>query len=289
MLQRSAEGTQLMTGLSQSIHPILVDPAQLEVALTNLIGNARDATDGSGRVILETRNIELTANLFDDDQTFVPGDYVLVAVRDSGPGMTADVAARACEPFFTTKAPGKGSGLGLSQVYGFVKSAGGHLRIESQPSRGTSVLMYFPKAVKPAPVEVKSVSAPAASKTAGTEVVLVVEDDPDVRDVTSAAVADLGYEVREATNAREALELLRTDADVDLLFSDVIMPGGMTGIELVAAARRLRPALKVLLTSGNADAIQSRRAIAGEDFDIIEKPYPHSDLANKLRTIMRPA
>jgi signal transduction histidine kinase len=286
VLQRSAEGTQLLTGLTQTIHPILVDPGQFEVALTNLIGNARDATDGSGRVIVETRNVALTAGPFGDDQVIVPGDYVLVAVRDTRPRMASEVAARACEPFFTTKAPGKGSGLGLSQVYGFVKSAGGHLRIETQPGRGTSVLMYFPKAVKSAPVDVQSEPVPTPAKATTAEVVLVVEDDPDVREVTSVAVADLGYAVREAANAQEALELLRSDADVDLLFSDIVMPGGLTGVELAAEARRLRPGLKVLLTSGNAGAILSRQAITDGDLDVLEKPYPHSELANKLRTVM---
>jgi CheY-like chemotaxis protein len=216
----------------------------------------------------------------------VPGDYVLVAVRDTGSGMAPEIAARAFEPFFTTKAPGNGSGLGLSQVYGFVKNAGGLLRIETQPGRGTSVLMYFPKAAKPAPAEILPEPASATLPGPTSAVVLVVEDDADVREVTGAAVTDLGYRVREAANAREALEVLRSDADIDLLFSDVVMPGGMNGAELAAEARRLRPGLRVLLTSGDAGAILSRQDIDDGSVDVIEKPYPHKDLANRIRTIL---
>jgi signal transduction histidine kinase/ActR/RegA family two-component response regulator len=285
VLQRSAEGTELMTGLSQSVHPIFVDSSQFETALVNLIANARDATRGSGRVIIETGNVALTAKQFGNAPEPAPGDYVLVAVRDTGSGMSSEVAARAIEPFFTTKEAGKGYGLGLSQVYGFVKSAGGLMRIETQPGRGTSVNLYFPKAAK---VERREEEVPPAvsAPTPDGKTVLVVEDDPDVREVTVAAVADLGYDVREAANAQEALALLNTDTPVHLLFSDIVMPGDLSGVELAVQARRLRPTLKVLLTSGNAGAIPVAGTITENGFDILEKPYPHSDLMAKLRAAL---
>jgi signal transduction histidine kinase/ActR/RegA family two-component response regulator len=284
VLQRSAEGIELMTGLAQNVHPIFVDPAQFETALVNLIANARDATGGSGRVIIETGNVALAAKQFANVADAVPGDYVLVAVRDTGRGMSPEVAARAIEPFFTTKEPGKGPGLGLSQVYGFVKSAGGLMRIDSQPGRGTSVNLYFPKAAKAERgegLERQAISAAPDGKT-----VLVVEDDADVREVTVAAVADLGYVVREAANAQDALALLRTRTAIDLLFSDIVLPGDMSGLDLAIEAQRLHPNLKVLLTSGNAGAIPARGTGAAGNFEIIEKPYPHSDLAARLRAVM---
>ena len=287
LLLRSAEGTQLMTGLSQTVHPIHVDAGQFETALINLIANARDATGGKGRVIIETRNVDIGAAPLGPSQDLAPGAYVVVTVRDTGAGMTAEVAARAVEPFFTTKEPGQGSGLGLSQVYGFVKSAGGHLRLETQPGRGTSVHMYFPKAAQPVADADKPAAAPspAPPQRARRETVLVVEDDADVREVTIAAVADLGYAVHEAANAGEALEILRVDPAIDLLFSDIVMPGGMTGLELAVEARRIRPGLKVLLTSGNAGAIPPRDGHQRE-LEILEKPYPHNELATKLRAVM---
>jgi signal transduction histidine kinase/CheY-like chemotaxis protein len=286
VLQRSAEGTELMTGLAQSAHPIFVDSSQFETALVNLITNARDATRGSGRVIIETGNVALPARPFGNTPEPVPGDYVLVAVRDTGSGMSSDVAARAIEPFFTTKEAGKGSGLGLSQVYGFVKSAGGLMRIDTQPGRGTSVNLYFPRAAKAGRVEEEKTAAAVSATAPDGKTVLVVEDDPDVREVTVAAVADLGYGVREAANAQEALALLNTDTPVDLLFSDIVMPGDLSGIELAVQARRLRPTLKVLLTSGKAGAIPAAGTITENSFDVLEKPYPHSDLMAKLRVAL---
>lgn len=285
VLQRSAEGTELMTGLSQNVHPVFLDPTQFETALVNLITNARDAASGSGRVIIETGNVSLVDRQFTNAPDVVPGDYVLVTVRDTGRGMSPEIAARAIEPFFTTKEPGKGSGLGLSQVYGFVKSAGGLMRIDSQPGRGTSVNLYFPKAAKAERGDEQDRQTISAATSDG-KTVLVVEDDADVREVTVAAVSELGYVVREAANAQDALAFLRLRAPIDLLFSDIVLPGDMSGLDLAFEARRLRPNLKVLLTSGNAGAIPAHGTGAAGNFEIIEKPYPHSDLAAKLRTVM---
>ena len=252
---------------------------QFETALLNLIGNARDATGGRGRAIIETRNVTLDAGQLGSDPA--GGRYVLVTVRDTGPGMPPEVAARAFEPFFTTKNNGKGPGLGLSQVYGSVRSVGGHVRIDTQLGRGTSVHMYFPKSDQAAQPQPKpDQPAPALS---GGETILVVEDDPDVREVTLAALLDLGYRVQQAANAQEALDILRGSAPVDLVFSDIVMPGDMNGLALIAEARRIRAGVKVLLTSGHAEALLSHETGLNSEFDILEKPYHHDELATRLR------
>ena len=281
LLVRAAEGMEIMTWLSSSVHAVNVDAMQFETALLNLIGNARDATGGRGRAIIETRNVTFEASQLGSTSNATTGDYVLVTVRDTGPGMPAEVAARAFEPFFTTKETGKGPGLGLSQVYGFVRSAGGHVRLDSQPGRGTSVHMYFPKSDKVAVPQPKSDSLPPAAS--GGETILVVEDDPDVRDVTLAALVDLGYRVQQAANAQEALDILRGNGPIDLLFSDIVMPGEMNGMALAGEARRIRSGLKVLLTSGDAGAILSHEAGLDAGLDILEKPYHHEELAARLR------
>jgi CheY-like chemotaxis protein len=195
--------------------------------------------------------------------------------------MPQEVIARAFEPFFTTKTTGKAPGLGLSQVYGFVRSAGGHVGLDSQPGRGTTVHMYFPKSDKPAVAQPKP-ELPA-STTSGGETILVVEDDRDVREVTLAALIDLGYRVQSAANAQEALDILRGDAQIDLLFSDIVMPGEMNGLALAAEARHIRSGLKVLLTSGHAGTILSRETGLDCDLDVLEKPYHHEELATRLR------
>jgi signal transduction histidine kinase len=277
LLHRAAEGMQVMTGLSQVIHPIQVDAPQFEAALVNLIGNAKDS--GADRVIIETRNVTMNASQLGSMPDATPGEYVVVTVRDTGPGMPPEVAARAFEPFFSTKKSGRASGLGLSQVYGFMRSVGGHVRLDTQPGRGTSVHMYFPKSPGP---EIAGPSGTQGDAAAGEAVILVVEDDPDVRDVAVTAITDLGYKVRQAANGEEALQILQDGATVKLLFSDLAMPG-MNGVELVAAARKLRPNLKVLLTSGHPPSILSRQADADGTLEFLIKPYLQEDLAARLR------
>lgn len=280
LLNRAAEGMQVLTGLTPSIHPIEVDATHFEAALVNLIANAREA--GAGRVIIETRNVAIDAGQLGSMPDAAAGDHVMVAVRDTGPGMSADVAGRAFEPFFSTKKGGKSSGLGLSQVYGFVRGAGGHVRIDSQPGRGTSVCMFFPKSRNAS----EAAAAAPMPVAAGGETVLVVEDDPDVRDVTVAAITDLGYSVRQAANAEEALQILQADAPVRLLFSDVAMPGGMNGVQLASEARRLRPDLRVLLTSGHPGSILSHQNNVDSGLEVLVKPYLQEELASRLRRAM---
>ena len=226
-----------------------IDPGQLEHAMLNLVLNARDAMPDGGRLTIETANC-----VFDADQAWPeinPGQYVMIAVGDSGVGMTPDALARAFEPFFTTKDVGKGTGLGPSMVYGFVKQSGGHARIQSEVGSGTVVRLYLPRAI------VAEAAASAAPQTgtelpSGKETILFVEDDPMVRQYTGQHIVGLGYNVITAENAVEALALVESGAAPDLLFTDVVMPGGMNGRQLALKLRQRWPNLRVLYTSGYA-------------------------------------
>jgi CheY-like chemotaxis protein len=197
--------------------------------------------------------------------------------------MAPEVVARAVDPFFTTKEVGKGSGLGLSQVYGFVRGASGGLRIDSAPGRGTTVEIYLPKSTERPPQTSTLMPIRAAH---GEEKILVVEDDPDVLNVAVSGLVDLGYDVATATNAQEAMVILRGEGKVDVLFSDVVMPGGMNGAQLAVEARRLRPTLKVLLTSGYSGSALSEDHGVSEPVEVLRKPYLHEELANKLRLVI---
>ncbi|HVH81881.1 MAG TPA: ATP-binding protein [Stellaceae bacterium] len=234
-----------------------------------MLVNAGDAMPAGGTVTLQTRDVELDSSRAAHIPEATPGRYVMIAVEDTGEGMTPDVALRATEPFFTTKEVGKGTGLGLSQVYGFVRQSDGFLQIESSPGAGTSVRLYIPLADKalsaPDPV-------PAELGEGGSETVLVVEDDADVRLFAVNALEAHGYRALEARHAAEALEVLVRGERVDLLFTDAVMPGGTSGIELAQEARRLQPELKILITSGFA-ATETPLAELGENVLLLKKPY----------------
>ncbi len=253
------EQIEVVTMLSSVPAWVQIDPAQFETALLNLVINARDAMADGGRITIETRHVIVDPQPSADDPETRPGPHVMVAVGDSGVGMTPAVLARAFDPFFTTKEVGKGSGLGLSQVYGFTKTAAGQVKIRSALGSGTTVELYLPKSgdglVLPAP-EAGPASLPPA---AGRETILVVEDEEEVLAVTAESLRELGYHVRTAVNAAQALALLRGDQPIDVLFSDVIIPGGTDGAQLAVEARRLRPALKVLLTSGYTAAARASK------------------------------
>jgi signal transduction histidine kinase/CheY-like chemotaxis protein len=280
------EQIEVVTRLSPVLAPALIDPAQFETAILNLVINSRDAMTGSGRITIETRNVTVDLQYAADNPELTPGPYVMIAVSDCGTGMTPAVLARAFDPFFTTKEVGKGSGLGLSQVYGFVKTAGGHVTIDSELGVGTTVKLYLPKSsdrqIMPE-IGTETVSSRLAS---AHETILLVEDDEDVLVVAAESLRELGYQVVTAVNATQALEVLRGDRAVDLLFSDVIMPGGMNGAQLAVEARRIRPALKVLLTSGYTAAGLTREHGLPENLNIVEKPYQREELAKKLRLVI---
>jgi PAS domain S-box-containing protein len=255
---------------------VLADPAQVESSLINLAVNARDAMTEGGTLTIETSNV--TSRGEDDD---IPaGDFVLLLVADTGVGMTAEVLERAVEPFFTTKNLGHGTGLGLSMVYGFVKQSGGHVKIESAPNRGTRVRLYLPRS--DATVQPAVASETEAAEISGRDrTILLVEDDAGVRAVTAAMLKELQFTVIEADNGSHALDIVDSKPDIDLLFTDIVMPG-MNGFELGRRARERRPQLPVLYATGYSASYTAPEKGA----DVLTKPYREADLLTKLRVLL---
>ncbi|MQT12205.1 hybrid sensor histidine kinase/response regulator [Segnochrobactrum spirostomi] len=286
LLRRSlGETIELKTVVNGALHQAMVDASQFQNALLNLALNARDAMPRGGRVTIEISNTFLDPDYAQMYPQVRTGDYVLVAVTDTGAGMTEEVKSHAFEPFFTTKDVGSGTGLGLSMVYGFVKQSGGHVQLYSEIGQGTSVRLFLP-AVRAATTDGdREVAAAMAGIPRGHETILVVEDDPRVRRVAVARLIDTGYRVIEATNATEALAALRESPDIDLVFTDIVMPGGMTGIELAREVRVLRPEVPVLFTSGYAEPNVAGREI-GEGSSWLKKPYTARELATRLRELL---
>jgi signal transduction histidine kinase/CheY-like chemotaxis protein len=278
----AGENVQVTARLSPVLWPVRVDRTQFETALVNLLVNARDAMNGHGEVFIETRNTSLDLGAVPE---LTAGDYVLVAVSDNGSGMTPEVAARAFDPFFTTKDVGRGSGLGLSQTYGFARGASGQVRIRSRPGEGTTIEIYLPRSATPA-TRPEPFGLPPIRATTGREVVLVVEDDPQVVEIVVSGLVDLGYRVKTATDAQDALNILRSDPDIDVLFSDVVMPGGMNGAQLAVEAEAIRSDLKVLLTSGYAASALAKEHGLPETLELLAKPYKRDELAKKLQLVI---
>ena len=289
MLLRHAVGETIAfeVRLDPRIGPVSIDQAQFQSAILNLVVNARDAMSGKGRTLtIETFNLELDAERVAALGEIDPGPYVVVSVRDTGIGMSAETKARAVEPFFTTKEVGQGSGLGLSQVYGFARQSKGQIEIDSEPGRGTTVRLYLPRMAGAPTAEGRPSTLPE-TRAIGT--VLVVEDDSDVLEITLETLRSLNYQVYSAANAPEALTILQREVPIDVLFTDVVMPMGMSGIELAREARLMRPNLRILLSSGYArEALQGRESIPA-DLESIDKPYPQAMLAERLRTLLRRA
>ena len=284
----AGETVRLNFALDASAHLVLMDTAEFEAAVLNLVVNARDAlAPRGGCVTISSRNAPSSKV----PPGVVSGEYVVVAVADTGRGMTPEVAARAFEPFFTTKAFGAGSGLGLSQVYGFARAAGGAAVIHSAPGKGTTVELWLPRADQEhvaAAAQERNEPAPLRRARDG-EVVLAVEDEPDVLAAVTETLTDLGYHVLSAPDAAEALDCLRGDERVDLLFSDVVMLGGMTGVQLAKEATRLRPRLRVLLTSGHTNQTLEDQHALPAHLDILPKPYCQAELAARLHVVMQAA
>jgi signal transduction histidine kinase len=277
------EQIEIVSVLSPVLAPVQIDPAQFETAILNLAINSRDAMAGGGRITIETRNVTVDQQHAASDPEIAPGPYVMIAVSDSGAGMTPAVLARAFDPFFTTKEVGKGSGLGLSQVYGFAKTAGGYVTIYSELGIGTTVKLYLPQSSNRVTLLEPVAEALSLRSAKGRGTILVVEDDHDVLGVTAESLRELGYQVVTAVDAARALEILRGDQPIDLLFSDVIIPGGTNGAQLAVTARRVRPDLKVLLTSGYTAAALSLEHGLPDNLDVVGKPYQRDELAKKLR------
>ncbi len=282
MLTRTlGETIEVSMDLAPDAAQVEADIDQFETAILNLAVNARDAMPKGGRLHIETANVtfaEKPGTVLDAP----PGDYMLVAVSDNGEGMAPDVLAKAIEPFFTTKDAGAGTGLGLSMVYGFLKQLGGHARIYSEPGKGTRVSLYFPRADGQ---EATGAEPGAAEEQHGRgETVLLVEDDPDVRLVTQSRLERLGYRVIVAVDGPSALRVLRSDTHVDLVFSDIVMPGGMSGHDIAAVAKTARPEAAIVLTSGYSKELAGGGAPVATHF--LSKPYSKQKLAEVLRAAL---
>lgn len=286
MLRRTlGEAIEIELVRGAGLWPALVDPGQLESALLNLAINARDAMPRGGRLTIETANAFIDDTYAAQQDEVAPGQYVLIAVSDTGTGMDAATIARAFEPFFSTKEVGKGTGLGLSMVYGFVKQSGGHVKIYSELGDGTTVKIYVPRSDAGRSAETANGSE-KSKEPRGLETILLVEDDEIVRQHVERQLLDLGYTVITAANGPKAIAELRTGKHIDLLFTDMVMPGGMNGRELAEAALEQRPGLKVLFTSGYAENAVLHQGRLERGVQLIRKPYRRRDLATKLRQIL---
>lgn len=261
-----------------------VDPGQLEMAILNLAINARDAMPRGGRLTIETANALLDDAYSDTNEDIPAGQYVLISISDTGTGMRPEIAARAFEPFFTTKAVGKGTGLGLSMIYGFVKQSGGHIKIYSEVDHGTSLKMYLPRS---ASSQETTHELPGSRRYAGgSEHILVVEDDAMVRDNLVAQLKLLGYKITTAEDGPEALVALRQDHSISLLFTDIVMPGGMNGRQLADQAKVFRPDLRVLCTSGYTENAIVHHGRVDRGVHLLSKPYRRQELAMKVRKVL---
>ncbi len=286
LLRRTlGESIEIRTVIAKNLYRPLVDPNQLQNALLNLAINARDAMPAGGRMIIEVSNAEVDVDYAQSHPDVRPGRYAMIAVTDTGVGMSRDVLDRAFEPFFSTKGPGAGTGLGLSMVYGFAKQSGGHAQIYSEPGHGTTVRLYLPRAMEGEATVAAQTEVSASSFPARGERILVVEDDARVRRVTIQRLADLGYEVVEAESGPDALARMVELDGFDLLFTDMVMPGGMSGADLAREAVARDPSLRVLYTSGYAepDVVLNE---AGGSANWLRKPYTAIDLARKLRDVL---
>jgi PAS domain S-box-containing protein len=285
LLRRTLTGDiEIRQQLDPNAWPTKADPGQLENAVLNLVINARDAMPNGGTITLATRNVCISSDRASRDDGLRNGEYVVLEVIDNGFGMTTQTLKRVFEPFFTTKDVGKGSGLGLSMVYGFVKQSGGHIHITSSPSQGTTVHMYFPRAHAHARSEALPIATHATTELPrGQETVLVVEDNPEVRATTVDILGTLGYRVLEACNGHQALEQFMEHPDIALVFSDVMLPGGLLGTQLVQKLVERRPGLKILMTSGFSESgIMDRQLLDGR-IELLQKPYRLEDLARRIR------
>jgi PAS domain S-box-containing protein len=285
LLRRTlGEHVEIDLKLAANLWPALADSGQVENSLLNLAINARDAMPEGGKLTIETSNVHLDEDYASSNAEVTSGDYVMMAVTDTGTGMPPDVLAHVFEPFFTTKEIGKGTGLGLSMIYGFAKQSGGHAKIYSEIGHGTTVRLYLPRLTNESRRSDSAAATPPHK--GGGETILVVEDNPDVRRLVLRQLRDLGYEVIEAANGPQALTILDKGAAIDLLFTDVVMPGGMTGRQLAEAAKTRRPNLKTLFTSGYTEDSILRLGKLDPGVRLLSKPYRKHELATRIREVL---
>ncbi|RKR37185.1 GAF sensor hybrid histidine kinase [Paraburkholderia sp. BL17N1] len=285
MLRRAlGDGVEIETIVSGGLWNTLVDPFQVENALLNLAINARDAMNGHGKLTIEAGNAALDDAYAKRNAEVTPGQYVMLAVTDTGLGMSPEVRERVFEPFFTTKPEGQGTGLGLSMVYGFVKQSGGHVKIYSEEGHGTTIRIYLPRVRQEEDLETNIEAGPAKG---GTETILAVEDDEEVRTTVVEMLSDLGYRVLKAKDAQSALAIVESGVPIDMLFTDVVMPGPLRSTELARKARERLPSIAVLFTSGYTDNAIVHSGRLDEGIELLSKPYTHEALARKVRYVLQ--
>ena len=284
LLRRTlGENIEVEAVIAGGLWNTLADPNQVETTILNLAINARDAMDGGGKLTLEAANAYLDDMYAANHEEVAPGQYVMLAVSDTGSGMAPDVIARVFEPFFTTKPDGKGTGLGLAQAYGFAKQSGGHIKIYSEVGEGTTVKLYLPRTRQAEEVVAPVIARPALG---GSERILVVEDDEDVRETAAEMLRELGYSVLTAENAGAALRQLAEGADPHLLFTDVVMPGPIPTREFTRQVQQLRPAIRILYTSGYTQNAIVHNGRLDDDAFLLSKPYRRDELVRKIRGVL---
>jgi signal transduction histidine kinase len=284
LLQRTlGEQIEVQLKLDPELWHVTVDPFQLEAAITNLSTNARDAMPRGGRITIATKNHHLDRDYAAQHAEVEPGDYAMIELSDTGTGISPDLLSRIFEPFFTTKERGKGTGLGLSMVFGFIKQSGGHVSVYSELTKGTTFRLYLPRSLRT--IDGPRRAAITQPTRGGTETVLVVDDNIKIRQVVFKQLAQLGYRVLVGENAPAAIAILDGPETIHLLFSDIIMPGGMDGFDLARAAAKRRPEIKVLLTSGFPEGFgDAAKTVPG--CRLLTKPYRRADLARILRDLL---
>jgi CheY-like chemotaxis protein/anti-sigma regulatory factor (Ser/Thr protein kinase) len=274
-------GIRIVVADAAEVWPALVDASRLENALLNLCINARDAMPDGGCIIIETFNTRLNEQAA-RQQGMAKGDYLELRVADTGAGMTPDVVARAFEPFFTTKPIGQGTGLGLSMTYGFVQQSGGQVRIHSAVGQGTAVTLYLPRHHGPVAVEKQALATNQAVRAQQGETVLVVDDEPTVHLLLREALQALGYHVLEATHSAAGLDLLHSQARIDVLVTDIGLPGGMNGYQLAEAALLRRPALKVLFITGYDESVVHCSSALTRSMEVVVKPFSLDEMIARI-------
>lgn len=280
---------RIKTDFAASVHQVMIDPVQLQSALMNLALNARDAMGERGEILVSIANIKIDDAYMAQETDMEPGDYVRLSISDDGSGMSEDAQKRAFEPFFTTKQDSNGTGLGLAMVYGFVRQSGGHITLYSEVDHGTSFGLYFPALMSgqtDTAIQANETQTAKGQRIGNGETVLVVEDNPKVRALSIARLQDLGFRTQEAESGDVAYQMLQDGVHVDILFSDLVMPGDLNGYDLAAKASVDFPRLKVLLTSGYASDVVTQAIARGQAYDILHKPYRQSDLAKRLQSLL---